>query len=115
MQTCSSCNKELNEETAYKKTATKWQSKCRDCHNEYCIDRWKKRKLKAIEYKGGSCVKCGYDKYYGALEFHHRDPSEKDADWGKMRLWSWDKIEKELDKCDLVCSRCHQEIHGSVV
>src|SRR5690606_31523033 len=33
---------------------------------------------KAIEYLGGKCRSCGYAKFYGALEFHHRDPKEKD-------------------------------------
>lgn len=115
MQTCSTCKKELNEETAYKKTPTKWQSRCKDCFNKYCIDRWKKRKIKAIEYKGGKCECCSYDKFYGALEFHHLDPSEKDADWGKMRLWNWDKIKLELDKCICVCANCHREIHKDMV
>ena len=27
----------------------------------------------AVEYKGGKCVKCGYKRYKGALEFHHRN------------------------------------------
>lgn len=40
------------------------------------IQRWIKRKLDAIEYLGGKCISCGYSKYYGALEFHHRDPTQ---------------------------------------
>ena len=69
----------------------------------------------AVEYKGGCCEKCGYKKYIGALEFHHLDPNEKDfgiADKGFIR--SWDKIKKELDKCILVCSNCHKEIHNEI-
>lgn len=40
----------------------------------------KREKLKkdAIEYKGGKCQICGYDKCDSALEFHHLDPSQKD-------------------------------------
>jgi hypothetical protein len=75
------------------------------------IQRWINRKHKAIDYKGGKCIRCGYNKYYGALDFHHRDPSEKEANWNKIRLWSWDKVLQELDKCDLVCRNCHAEIH----
>lgn len=29
----------------------------------------------AIAYKGGKCQICGYDRYVGALEFHHLDPT----------------------------------------
>lgn len=32
----------------------------------------------SIEYKGGKCSICGYDRCKGALEFHHMDPNEKD-------------------------------------
>ncbi len=79
--------------------------------NKYCIERWKQRKLFAVDYKGGKCSKCGYDKCVGALEFHHLDPSEKEAHWQKMRLWSKSRLLKELDKCILLCANCHREIH----
>lgn len=75
------------------------------------IARWIKIKHKAIDYKGGSCIKCGYNRYYGALEFHHTDPSQKDVDWNKLRLRSWDKIVSELDGCVLLCANCHREEH----
>lgn len=39
---------------------------------------YKQVKLKAIEYKGGKCQICGYNKCTGALEFHHLDPTKKD-------------------------------------
>lgn len=42
------------------------------------LDRMRKLKSQMIEYKGGCCVRCGYKKYQGALEFHHTDPKEKD-------------------------------------
>lgn len=115
MQVCSGCQKELNEDSAYRKNAKKWQSRCRECFNVYCIERWKKRKIDAIQYKGGKCEACGYDRYYGALEFHHTDPNSKDADWNKMRLWSWDKIKAELDKCKCLCANCHREEHRDQV
>lgn len=76
------------------------------------VQRWINRKLKAIEYKGGACLKCGYSKYYGALHFHHVDPATKTASWVKIRLWSWDKVLQELDKCVLLCSNCHAEEHS---
>lgn len=69
-------------------------------------------KKRAIEYLGGECLYCSYKGYYGAMDFHHRDPNEKECDWGALRHKTWDKITVELDKCDLVCCRCHAEIHG---
>jgi hypothetical protein len=36
------------------------------------------KKQKLVDYKGGKCIKCGYNKYIGNLAFHHLDPSKKD-------------------------------------
>lgn len=70
-------------------------------------------KEKAVKYLGSKCTECGYNKCIAALEFHHRDPNEKDYSIGKAnanKLEWWELVE-ELDKCDLVCSNCHREIH----
>ena len=77
----------------------------------YQKERWTIRKLQAIEYKGGKCIKCGYNKCHGALDFHHRDPKTKKYVWRKLRLHTWSTIIEELDKCDLLCANCHREIH----
>ena len=69
-------------------------------------------KKMAIEYKGGCCQECGYDKAKTALEFHHLDPKKKDFGISsKGHTRSWEKIKEELDKCILLCSNCHREIH----
>jgi predicted HNH restriction endonuclease len=83
---------------------------------EYLIKAVQKRRKKirklAIDYKGGRCQICGYDRCIEALEFHHLDSNGKDfgiSDRGYTR--SWEKIKKELDKCLLLCANCHREIH----
>ncbi len=75
----------------------------------------KQLKLKAIEYKGGKCQICGYDRCIQALEFHHIDPSTKTASVSTAsRGWDW--VKQEIDKCILVCANCHREIeHGITV
>lgn len=82
---------------------------------EYIIKAVAKRrraiKSKAIEYKGGKCQLCSYDKYPGALELHHLDPSQKEFGIGKKGYSrSWEKVKTELDKCILVCANCHREV-----
>lgn len=67
-------------------------------------------KEKLIEYKGGCCERCGYSKCSDALEFHHVDPSEKEFSVSGKSI-SFEKMKKEVDKCILVCSNCHREIH----
>lgn len=75
----------------------------------------KNRKIKAVEYKGGCCCKCGYATCMEALEFHHIDDSKKEFALSWMYSLSWDKMKKELDKCALLCSNCHREIHAGVL
>ena len=78
----------------------------------------RRRKIKemAIEYKGSKCHFCGYDKYIGALEFHHLDPSIKEFGLSMSGLTrSWEKTKKELDKCVIICSNCHRELHGGLI
>ena len=102
---------EMCGETNQKNFYGRRKSLCKKCQNIQSVDKWISIKNKAIKYKGGSCMHCGYSKFYGALEFHHRDPSKKDFVWNKLRLKPWTEITKELDKCDLLCANCHREVH----
>ena len=77
--------------------------------------RRKKLREMAVEYKGGKCSLCGYSKCIAALEFHHIDSSKKDFGLSEDGLTrSWVRIQSELDKCLLVCSNCHREIHERI-
>jgi predicted transcriptional regulator len=88
---------------------------CKPCTNVQVIERQRNLKQLAIDYKGGCCEKCGYNKYNGALEFHHLDPTQKDFTIAHLKLTSFNEtIKKELDKCILVCANCHREIHGGL-
>jgi len=86
--------------------------------NKYQYDKlilWRKnKKIKAIEYKGGCCVLCGYNKCSNSLVFHHINPEEKDFTISAKPNISFGKIKNELDKCILVCSNCHGEIHDGL-
>jgi len=107
---CQFC-KETDESKFYKNGTRLRKLVCRICYNKQCVDRFRSIKSKAIEYKGGKCIRCGYDKCPAALDFHHRDPLLKDPNWSFSKNRSLDKIKDELDKCDLVCKTCHAEIH----
>lgn len=112
---CSKCNQTKEIEQFYKQKDRKNGSyQCKSCFNSYCINRWIKIKQKAIDYKGSKCNKCGIFSQktnYCIFDFHHRNPKNKDYDWNKLRLKSWNKIIEELDKCDLLCSNCHRITH----
>jgi len=72
--------------------------------------RWR-LKNQAVAYKGGKCEECGYSKCIGALEFHHRDETSKEFAISNSYSVSWETIQKELDKCDMLCANCHRELH----
>ena len=114
MKKCSKCKIEKEFTEFHKQLDRKsgYQSHCKDCLYKHQRDRWKSRKIKAISLFGGKCKKCGYNKNYAALEFHHLNQNEKEFDWSRLKLRSWDSIVKELKKCMLVCSNCHRELHN---
>ena len=80
---------------------------CAKCRVKYKQRLYKER---AVQYKGGKCQHCGYDKCNEALEFHHINPEEKDFGMGEHM--SWERTKKELDKCILLCANCHREEHN---
>jgi hypothetical protein len=70
----------------------------------------KRIKQEAVNYKGGKCIRCGYNKCLAALHFHHRNRNEKIYEMNMSQRTSLKSIKAELDKCDLVCANCHAEI-----
>ena len=113
---CGKCGNE--NDNPYVTRKGKIQSYCRKCNNANTVERQRNFKKRLVAYKGGKCQCCGYDKTQDALDFHHIDPSDKSFSLSKIRLTSYDKnrekIERELDKCILVCRNCHAEIHAGV-
>lgn len=87
---------------------------CKKCQDKKTHSQQKELKQKAIQYKGGKCICCEYNKYVGALEFHHLDPKKKDFQISRGFTYDFEKIKSEIDKCILVCSNCHREIHGGI-
>lgn len=62
---------------------------------------------------GGSCQLCGYNKCLAALHFHHINPHEKEFNISsKNHFW---EVEKEIQKCILLCANCHTEVHAGLV
>lgn len=81
---------------------------------KWAKNKKERRKLELVKMFGGACKLCGYNKYCGALEFHHRDPDLKLFGLGKITR-KWDDVVAEAAKCDLLCANCHRELHACVV
>jgi hypothetical protein len=106
MKKCSKCNLEKADDCFYKHSHSNC---CRSCFNEIIYARQKTNRLKAIEYLGGKCSRCGYSKCVGALEFHHIDKTKKAETYRRFKGWSWPRIVQELQNCILLCANCHRE------
>jgi len=116
MKICTDCKiiKPLNEFYTSKSHSQNTMCYCKNCFNKRCQQRWIKRKIDAIIYKGGKCNDCLLElnnSHYAVFEFHHLNPKLKDHDWSKLRIMNWNKILEELDKCVLLCANCHRIRH----
>lgn len=73
----------------------------------YMLERYHRRRNKAIELLGGICVDCGVS---SSLEFDHIDPKDKAFNVAKaFTSMAETKLWKELQKCVLRCSDCHSK------
>lgn len=117
---CKNCNILLTDNNRYsyfskKSGKIKKSFYCKACHNHKFLKKGKDFKEVCLKYKGGSCIRCGYNKCNSALEFHHRDPFSKEFSIAGVRNKIFDDtIKAELDKCDLLCSNCHREEHEKI-
>ena len=77
-------------------------------------ERGLKRKIELINYKGGKCEKCGYDKNIASLQFHHKEPEKKEIklDIRNISSHNMKVLYNEVDKCMLLCANCHAETHN---
>lgn len=117
-KTCCGCQQFKKWDEFYKPYGkrNKTHSYCKACQSFKTRERFRIFKQKCVDYKGGKCIRCGYNKYIGALEFHHKDPKEKDFLLSKVKNSAFnDRIKRELDKCDILCSNCHKETHNELV
>ena len=112
MKHCYKCNLDKIDTEFYSGT----NRYCKKCTRDYRNSQRRSHKQEAVDYKGGKCSICGYNKSLRALEFHHIDPKEKDFSISADKSYiPFKDIKDELDKCILVCSNCHAEIHDSLV
>jgi transcription elongation factor Elf1 len=71
------------------------------------IRRWLQELKSTLQCKG-----CGENRI-ACLDFHHRNPTEKDMSIVKAveNAWSIQRILKEIEKCEVLCSNCHRYLH----
>ena len=110
---CSKCGKELPLTNYYSRGNGKLRSECKDCHKNYVKGKYNERKTIVHDIKiSRKCAKCGENRGY-VLDFHHKDPSIKDSTIARLTSNSnkLEDIQKEIEKCVVLCSNCHREFH----
>lgn len=60
--------------------------------------------------KGKQCIYCGEDRL-PCLEFHHKFEKTDVVISLCYRGFSLERIQEEIDKCDIVCRKCHRLKH----
>lgn len=79
--------------------------------------RWRRQEqeyrvwLDALRTTQG-CAVCG--RKDGKLDFHHKDPESKEHSISGMAHYPLDAIEEELEKCVILCRKCHGQAHGDM-
>lgn len=68
------------------------------------IAKQERNRARALEYLGGVCVRCGYDRN---LHFDHIDPSTKLFNVASRFQRAFTSIIPEIEKCQLLCQDCH--------
>ncbi len=109
---CSICSIVKTDENAFKLKDGRWQSYCKQCNAVMTAIRSRAFKTLCLQYKGGCCEKCGYDKCPASLNFHHKDPNQKSFSISQRKSKKLDEeVKRELDLCSLLCANCHYEEH----
>src|SRR6266576_725356 len=80
---------------------SRWR--CISCSTEYRQNTRRRNKERIVAIHGGKCQLCGYNRFLGALEFHHLDPLTKDFHISKSPTnFSYERLAKEAEKCILL-------------
>jgi hypothetical protein len=99
---------------------------CRPCHAAYHREHYLKNRQRYIDqaavqkralrlertkflidyFRAHPCVDCG-ERDPVVLEFDHLRDKEFDISQ-KLITFSWRRILKEIDKCEVVCANCHR-------
>lgn len=117
---CHKCKKVKKLKSFYLNENNVPGSWCKKCNKEAIVERQRKYKQKAVDYKGGKCEYCGYVGHPSAYDFHHMDKEKKEFIINiKNKEFDLsdenDATKKELDKCVLLCAICHRLVHSYVI
>ena len=90
--------------------------RCLRCRRSNVVNWRRRAKARLIDAAGGRCQLCGYDRYQGALQFHHLDRAEKRFTISRRGITrAFNELREEAAKCTLLCANCHAEVEAGLV
>ena len=112
---CTKCGKELPLTDFHWRNKAKGikRSECKYCHNDYMNQKNAQNREIVHNLKQNSCcAKCGENRWY-VLDYHHLNPEEKEATIARLtsNKYKLEDIQKEVNKCIVLCANCHREFH----
>lgn len=125
---CSHCNVEKDIDDFGKRSSNKdgISNICKQCRREICLQSYRKHKdtirknaklyknrmqQYINEYKSGGCIICG-ESDLSCLDLHHLYNKRFNISRAINR-YSLDAINKELNKCVVLCANCHRKLHAN--
>ena len=124
LRVCRECGLEAHTEEdldMFRKVSPSEQKKfnrdtlCKSCDNQRRYEKGTANKIKALQILGNRCTSCGLEyngKNGSVFDFHHLNPTEKENTPSKLMRNSWESIEKEINKCVILCANCHRMEHS---
>lgn len=111
---CSTCGNVFDISNFYrcgktKSGKTRYANECIECRKKREKERYDTFYNEMKKYRT-KCAKCGESKWY-LLEFHHKEPEEKEFNISQWRKREIKLAIEEIKKCDVLCKNCHAEFH----
>lgn len=105
-------NKKLGDKNYLCRVCSKTSDKglCQGCNTK--VRRYRTKTI-AVSLKGGKCNRCGWSGNIAGFDFHHIYSNSKEFEISNVANRSWNMIEKELEKCELLCTTCHRIEHSN--
>ena len=108
---CQHCRAEkpLEEFKGNKRGKDGHENTCRVCHRDYVRHKRQENKLYIDALKDKPCADCGQRFPPVCMDFDHvRGEKQLSVAYLTRTVVSKAAIEKEISKCELVCSNCHR-------
>lgn len=120
---CNCCNEEKTLEEFFTNGyttlgKTKYKAKCKECDQVAKYTRFDSllKEYLEVSNRDYSCEKCTYTNVFGSLDWHHKDPKDKEFSISDVSKTISSEnfavnVIPELDKCSILCPNCHRLEH----